>query len=118
LKIYNRYLQIGANTLITSQHHFDVVGSFVIGNHSWIAGCGSQFWTHGAGAHERNISIGERCYIGSAVRFALGSSVGNNNIVGLGSVVTTKLNTENAIIAGQPSKIVKENYDWKTQRDI
>jgi len=115
---YERYLRIGENTLITSKHHFDVVGSFVLGNGSWIAGCGSQFWTHGAGVRERNISIGEYCYIGSAVRFAPGSSVGNNSIVSLGSVVTREFKDENVIIGGQSAKVLRENYDWRTQKDM
>ena len=115
---YDRHLQIGTSTLITSEHHFDVVGAFALGNHSWIAGCGSQFWTHGAGIADRNITIGEHCYIGSAVRFAPGSSVANNSLVGLGSVVTKKFDTDNVIIAGQPARIVRENYDWKSQKDI
>ena len=115
---YDRHLEIGMDTRITSGHYFDVAGSFILGNHAWIAGCGSQFWTHGAGSNDRNISIGERCYIGSAVRFAPGTSVGNNSIVGIGSVVTKKISSENVIVAGQPAKIVRENYDWKTQQDM
>ena len=104
--------------MITSNHYFDVVGAFVLGNNSWIAGTGSQFWTHGAGVQERNITIGEHCYLGSAVRFAPGSSVGDNCIVGLGSVVTKKFNSNNAMIAGHPARIIRENYDWKTKQDI
>jgi acetyltransferase-like isoleucine patch superfamily enzyme len=115
---YDCCLHIGMNTLITSNHHIDVVGSFVLGNNSWIAGTGSQFWTHGAGIQERNITIGEGCYLGSAVRFSPGSSVGDNCIVGLGSVVTKKFTANNAIIAGHPAKIIRENYDWKTKNDI
>jgi acetyltransferase-like isoleucine patch superfamily enzyme len=110
---YDRLLHIGTETLITSNHHFDIVGAFVLGNNSWVAGRGSQFWTHGAGVLERNISIGERCYIGSAVRFSPGSSVGDNTVVGLGSVVTKEFNTTSVIIAGHPAIIIRENYDWK-----
>ncbi len=115
---YERSLHIGTETLITSNHHFDVVGAFVLGNNSWIAGTASQFWTHGAGVQERNINIGECCYLGSAVRFSPGSSVGNNCIVGLGSVVTKKFDANNSIIAGHPAKIIRENYDWKTKKNI
>lgn len=115
---YDRFLLIGMNTLITSNHYFDVVGSFALGNDSWIGGIGSQFWTHGAGIQDHNINIGKRCYLSSAVRFAPGSSVGDNCIVGLGSIVTKKFNINNAIIAGNPAKIIRENYDWKTKKDV
>lgn len=115
---YDRSLHVGKKTLITSNHYFDVAGTFVLGDNSWVAGAASQFWTHGAGIQERNITIGERCYLGSAVRFAPGSTVGDNCIVGLGSVVTKEFKTDNAIIAGHPAKIIRENYDWKTKADI
>jgi acetyltransferase-like isoleucine patch superfamily enzyme len=88
---YDSYFELGIKTLITSNHYFDVVGSFVLGNYSWIAGTGSQFWTHGAGVKDRNITIGEHCYLGSAVRFAPGSSVGDNCIVSLGSIITKRI---------------------------
>lgn len=115
---YERSLFIGMNTLITSHHHFDIVGSFILGNNSWIAGDGSQFWTHGAGVQERNIAIGEFCYIGSAVRFAPGSSIANNCIVGLGSIVTSRFDISNAMIAGHPAKVIRDNYNWKTKESI
>ncbi len=113
---YKRRLQIGRNTLITSGHHFDVAGSFIIGDNSWIAGYGSQFWTHGAGVDDRDIEIGNDCYIGSAVRFCPGSSIGNNVLVGIGSVVSKKIEADNAVIAGVPAKIVKADYDWNSGR--
>ena len=115
---YARSLEIGKNTLISNNHYFDVVGSFILADASWIAGRGSQFWTHGAGVVERNIYIGKHSYIGSAVRFAPGSSIGNNTLVGLGSVLTKEFNDENVIIAGQPATVLKKNYDWKTKENI
>lgn len=115
---YERNLLIEADTHIGSGHHIDVVGSFTLSKNSLIAGKGSQFWTHGAGVRDRNIFIGKNCYIGSAVRFAPGSSIGNNSIVGLGSIITKKFNSKNVMIAGQPAKIIRENYNWKTQENI
>jgi len=118
---YQRYLHVGAHTRISLNHYFDVAGAFVLGNKSWIAGRGSQFWTHAAGDQEHNIhniNIGAGCYIASGVLFAPGSSVGNDCIVGLGSVVTKRINSNNAIIAGQPAKVIRENYDWRTKKDL
>jgi len=113
---YARRLDIGENCLITGDHYFDVAGSFSLGNQSWIGGVRSQFWTHGPGSYERDIRIGERCYIGSGVMFAPGSSVGDNTIVALGSVVTKPFQDRDVMLAGQPAKIVRENYDWKAKR--
>lgn len=112
---YARCLQVGANTLITSGHYFDVAGLFVLGDGSWIAGVGSQFWTHGAGVSDRDIHIGRDCYIGSAVRFAPGSAVGDNTIVALGSVVTKKFTETKVVLGGMPATVLKENYDWREE---
>ena len=114
---YTRTLTIGAGTLITSNHHFDVAGSFALGDRSWIAGIGSQFWTHGVGVRERNIEIGRDCYLGSAVRFAPGSKIGNNVLVAMGSVVSGVIPADNALVGGVPAKVLKENYDWKTEHE-
>lgn len=110
---YARALEIGADTLITSGHHFDVAGKFKLGDRSWVAGIGSQFWTHGVGVRDRDIAIGSDCYLGSAVRFAPGSSIGNNVLVAMGSVVGGKMDVNNALVGGVPAKVLKENYDWK-----
>lgn len=113
---FGRSLLIGMNTLITSNHHFDVAGTVAIGDRSWIAGSASQFWTHGAGSEERDITIGKRCYIGSASLFSPNTRIGDNCLVGLGSVVTKRFEIDNAVIAGQPASVIRENYDWKTKK--
>ena len=111
---YTRTLELGKNVLITSSHHFDVAGTFKLGHGSWIAGIGSQFWTHGAGVRERDVVIGEHCYLGSAVRFAPGSSIGNQVLVAMGSVVTGALPVDKALVGGVPAQVLKDNYDWKS----
>jgi acetyltransferase-like isoleucine patch superfamily enzyme len=113
-KHYARSLQVGAKSLITSGHYFDVAGSFTLGEGSWIAGIGSQFWTHGAGVTDRDIRIGRDCYLGSAVRFAPGSAVGEHVIVAMGSVVTKKFDVSKAMIGGVPATVLKIDYDWKS----
>jgi len=112
---YSRSLEIGVDTLITSRHYFDVAGTVAIGERSWIAGIGSQFWTHGVGVVDRNIEIGRDCYLGSAVRFAPGSSVGNNVLVAMGSVVSSVIPVDNALVGGVPAKVLQESYDWKSK---
>jgi acetyltransferase-like isoleucine patch superfamily enzyme len=114
---YTRTVELGENVLITSSHYFDVAGTFKLGNHSWIAGIGSQFWTHGVGVRERDVLIGENCYLGSAVRFAPGSSVGNSVLVAMGSVVASALPVDMALVGGVPARVLKENYDWKSNNE-
>lgn len=110
---YGRSLELCEDALITSRHYFDLAGSLVIGERSWIAGIDSQFWTHGAGVKERDIKIGGDCYIGSAVRFSPGSSIAENVIVAMGSVVSGQMAESNALIGGVPAKVLKSNYNWK-----
>lgn len=110
---YKRSLHLAKQSLITSNHYFDLAGSFTLGDHSWIAGNDSQFWTHGAGVTDRDISIGRNCYIGSAVRFTTGVTIADNTLVAIGSIVTKKFVDRHVLIAGNPAKIVKESYVWK-----
>lgn len=115
-KHYTRSLEVCEDALITSRHYFDLSGSLVLGNRSWIAGIGCQFWTHGAGVMERNIKIGTDCYIGSAVCFSPGSSIGDEVVVAMGSVVSGSIPESNALIGGVPARVLKSNYNWR-ERD-
>jgi acetyltransferase-like isoleucine patch superfamily enzyme len=110
---YLRSFEVCDDALITSRHYFDLSGSLVLGERSWIAGIDSQFWTHGAGIKERDIKIGSDCYIGSAVRFSPGSSIGDNIVVAMGSVVSGALPDSNALVGGVPAKVLKSDYNWK-----
>ena len=110
---YDRTLILEADSRITNHHFFDVAGRFFLGQGSWIAGRGSQFWTHGVNVADRNVSIGSGCYIGSAVRFAPGSGVGDNVIVGIGSILTKQIDASNALIAGFPAEVIKEGRVWQ-----
>ena len=115
---YARRLVIEAGATITSRHFFDVAGSLRLGERSWVAGLGSQFWTHGAGATERDISIGTDCYIGSVVRFAPGASIGNNVLVAMGSVITGAIDADDALVGGVPARVIRAGYDWRTQSAV
>jgi acetyltransferase-like isoleucine patch superfamily enzyme len=110
---YSRRIEVCDQALITSRHYFDLSGSLTLGDRSWIAGIDSQFWTHGAGVKERDIQIGADCYIGSAVRFSPGSSIGNHVLVATGSVVSGAIAENNALVGGVPAKVLKSNYNWK-----
>lgn len=110
---YARSLEVCEGALITSRHYFDLSGSLLLGERSWIAGIDSQFWTHGAGVTARDIKIGADCYIGSAVRFSPGSSIGDQVVVAMGSVVSGDMPESNTLIGGVPAKVLKQNYHWK-----
>jgi acetyltransferase-like isoleucine patch superfamily enzyme len=110
--------KMGSNSTIIYDHYFDVWNSITIGNNTWIAGKGSQVWTHGSihtkrGIKDLGVYIGDNNYVGSGVLFAPGSRIGNNNLIGLGSVVTKAFASENTIISGNPATVIRENIDWR-----
>ena len=106
---YQRTMRVGSDCLITDGHAFDCVGLIEIGDGSWVAGSASQIWTHGVGVIERDVIIGARCYLGSAVRLAPGSRLGEECILSLASVLTRDLSSERcALIAGSPAQVVKQ----------
>ena len=104
---YARCFETGEDSLVNEGHLFDVLGRVAIGRGSWIAGFNSQFLTHGASAVDRDIVIGEHCFVGSAVRFAPGSGVDDRVIVGMGSVVTKRIAESDAVVAGVPARFIK-----------
>ncbi|MEZ0394923.1 MAG: hypothetical protein ABWK53_00605 [Anaerolineales bacterium] len=113
---YARCLTIGENARITSSHYFDVCGALEIGAGSWIAGIGSQFWTHGAGIARRYVKIGKDCYLGSAVCFGPGAVIEDGVMVALGSVVTRKFAGNHLLLGGAPASVVMSHYDWKSRQ--
>ena len=59
------------------------------------------------------INIGENCWIGEKVIILPGVVLGNNVVIGAGSVVTKSV-PDNCIAVGNPAKIIKKyNYDDK-----
>ena len=57
---------------------------------------------------KRPIRIGEGCFIGANSIILKGTTLGNNVVVGAGSVVSGTF-PDNVIIAGNPAKVVKQN---------
>jgi len=115
---------IGAGSIITTGHKIDFTDRVVIGRRTIIGGRNSSLWTHNR-QRTRSISIGDFAYLGSEIRMAPGSSLPSRCIVGIGAVVTGKIETEEWLIAGVPAKPVKELgaedkflIERKTRRDL
>ena len=60
----------------------------------------------------KTITIRDHVWIGRNTHVLKGSYIEKNCIVGLGSIVNKQFNESNAIIAGNPAKIVKHNVCW------
>jgi acetyltransferase-like isoleucine patch superfamily enzyme len=109
---------IGTNSRIINNHYFDLHHNIEIGNNTWIAGKGSQFWTHGSihtklNTKDLSIKIKNDIYIGSASCFAPGVFIESENLIGLGSVIIKSFLKNKTIIAGNPAVVVKQDVDWR-----
>lgn len=59
------------------------------------------------------VRIGNHVWIGMGVKIGKNVEIPDGCIVGWGSVVSHKFSEKNAIIAGNPARIVKTNRHWK-----
>ncbi len=55
----------------------------------------------------KDIVLGEKCWIGMNAVILGGVTLGNNTVVGAGSVVTKSFPDGNCIIAGNPAKVIR-----------
>lgn len=65
--------------------------------------------------HAKDICIGNHVWIAAWVRILKGSEIKDNSIIALGSIVNS-LVPQNCIVAGIPSKVVKENVNWTREQ--
>lgn len=63
-----------------------------------------------------DINIGNHVWVGTKVICLKGARILDNCIVGAGTLVNKKFNESNCIIAGNPSKIISRNKNWKRER--
>lgn len=89
-------------------------GKINIGKGTWIAPNVGLITTnhdiHNLDKHSqgKDINIGEKCWIGMNSVLLPGVTIGNNTIVGAGSVVTKSFEQGNCVIAGNPARKIKE----------
>ncbi len=62
------------------------------------------------------IIIKDHVWIGNGVKICKGITIAENNIIGMGSVVTKSFLETNCVIAGNPAKIVKRNVNWDVDK--
>lgn len=65
----------------------------------------------------KNVNIGNHVWIGMRTIFLKGTSIGDNCVVGASAIVTKRIEKSNVVVAGNPATIIKENIDWKRERN-
>ncbi len=116
VRIYPLYLKklygmdIGSDVVISHRARIDRGGNpngIHIGSHSWIAGK-TLIMAHDYCRDKKfDTYIGERCFIGAKSIILPGVKIGDEVIVGAGSVVTKDVPSY-SIVAGNPAKVIRE----------
>lgn len=107
-------ITVGRNVFINSCCNFQDQGSITIGDGSKIGHKVTlATLNHGIVPEERGtlypapITIGKNVWIGAAATVVPGVTIGDNSIVGAGSVVTKDV-PANIIVAGVPAKVIRK----------
>ena len=108
-------ITIGANTIMSNNVSIVAMGKISIGEHCLIGDMAQIF---DCDFHELNpnkrfsgvgpiepVSIGDNVWIGSHVIILRGVEIGNNSVIGAGSVVTKSI-PPNSLAAGVPARVV------------
>lgn len=98
---------LGDGAIVTTGHKIDFTDHVEIGRRTILGGRNSSLWTHNR-QRTQPIVIGELTYVGSEIRVAPGGVIPSRCIVGIGSVITGRLEGEYLLIAGVPAKPLKE----------
>ncbi|HEX7174332.1 MAG TPA: hypothetical protein VF240_03500 [Pyrinomonadaceae bacterium] len=116
--------RLGPASVVTTGHKIDFTDRVEIGRRSILGGRNSSLWTHNR-QRTRPVIVGDYAYIGSEIRVAPGGVIPSRCIVGIGSVITGRIEDDNHLIAGVPAKAVKPLsqedqflVEYKTRPDL
>lgn len=112
----NAVLEIGDNSYIGAQAHIRIAKKIKIGNNtaiSWkVTIMDSDFHSFSINNIEQiktdEVVIGNNVWIGNNVLILKGVQIGDNAIIGAGSVVTKDVEA-NTAVAGNPIRVIKNN---------
>lgn len=121
----NNELIIGSNTIVNGNTHLACIEGkkicigndclfssnivFRVGDSHSILYDGKRF------NKSKDIRVGDHVWIGNSVTILKGVSIGNDSIIGTGSIVTKDV-LPNCIVAGNPAKVIKDNTSWDIKR--
>ncbi len=98
---------LGDGSIVTTGHKIDFTDRVEIGKRVILGGRNSSLWTHNR-QRTLPITIGDLVYFGSEIRMAPGSAIAARCIVGIGAVITKRLEEEGKLVGGVPAKTIKE----------
>ena len=88
--------------------HFEPTFRCEFGNHIQIGNNFYDAWerTHGA-CYAKPVKIGNNVWVGASVHINQGVTIGDNTIIGSGSVITKDI-PANVVAAGVPCRVIRE----------
>lgn len=116
---YGFYTKIGHDTFINRNAYLMDGCGITIGSYCFIGpNCGMYTAVHATVAEERNqglekalpIVIGDNCWLGGDVKILPGVTIGNNTIIGAGSIVTKDI-PSNVVAVGNPCRVLRPITD-------
>ncbi len=113
-------MDIGKNCRIAHTAHLDKSinpKGIHIGNETWILREAMILAHDHCRGIKANVIIGDDCVVGIRSIVMPGISIGNQVVIGGGSVVTKSF-PSNCVIAGNPAKIVREGIKVKNGKII
>jgi len=115
---------LGDGSVVVASHKIDFTDRVELGKCVILGGRNSSLWTHNR-QMTKPIIIGDYAYVGSEIRIAPGGEIPPRCVVGIGSVITKKLEGENNLIAGVPAKVLNSLgedgrflTEYKTRKDL
>ena len=99
-------LELGAGAIVVSGHRIDFTDRVTIGRNVIVGGRNSSFWTHNR-QQTAPIVIGDFCYLGSEIRIAPGSRLPARCILGLGAVLSGRIETPGSLVGGVPARVLR-----------
>lgn len=103
-------------SLITIGHDVDINENFTIMTHDFSNFVFRNYY-HDFVSCSGRVTIGNNIYFGRDVTILKGVSIGNNCIIGLGSVVTKDI-PDNSVACGIPCRVISSLDDYFKKRKI
>jgi acetyltransferase-like isoleucine patch superfamily enzyme len=105
-------IELGKNCHITAENLFDGASGIIFGDEVKIGGRGTDFWSHGSTKENDTIVVGMGTRFGPACKIGTAVEIGENCLIGMGTIITKSFPEEKCLIAGVPAKIIRRDYDW------